>query len=58
MSTAAPRPGELTGKAVNKTMESETVESDLEPDMPRPHPFRRALEAEDVEAMVATLSPD
>ncbi|SRR6266545_3481996 len=26
--------------------------------MTQPHPFRRALEAEDVEAMVATLSPD
>jgi len=26
--------------------------------MTQPHPFRRALEAEDGEAMVATLSPD
>jgi SnoaL-like domain len=26
--------------------------------MTQPHPFRRALEAGDVEAMVATLSPD
>jgi SnoaL-like domain len=26
--------------------------------MTQPHPFRRALEAEDVEAMVATLRPD
>jgi hypothetical protein len=26
--------------------------------MTQPHPFRRALEAEDVEAMVATLSAD
>jgi hypothetical protein len=26
--------------------------------MTQPHPFRRALEAEDVEAMVATLSPN
>lgn len=26
--------------------------------MTQPHPFRRALEAQDVEAMMATLSPD
>jgi hypothetical protein len=26
--------------------------------MTQPHPFRRALEAQDVEAMTATLSPD
>src|SRR6266545_1209723 len=49
---ATPRLPELTGSSPHDDGIG------LEPDMSQPHPFRRALEAGDVEAMVATLSPD